>query len=119
MSQALIQKIDEAINKSEKLSESGWKMTFGQRAYEVCNLEQAKALKHDHPYRLEAVAFWELVRDSGHDMAENGRKAKSAFESGNSVDGIDFLYAGSFIERGFENYTKMWYPLYEEAKNGS
>ncbi len=116
MFEDVIPQMEEAVERSRKWAENGWRMGFGPQNAPVDSLKEAEALPVSFIYREEAVSYWRQVHLMGNDAADSGEKAVEALKNGNIDAAEKALYLSSYIERPYENYTSTWSSLYEAIK---
>jgi hypothetical protein len=114
MNENIINSVKEAVKKSLSWQEEGWNVTFGFRNTKISTLKDAKSQPDSFVNKIEAVSFWQHVKEAGQEAGEYGNKALSALEKGDLQDAADCVYSAWFIERNFDHYTNIWRPIYEE-----
>ncbi len=117
MSQEVLQLVKDATNKSLKWAEDGWKMTFGPRQTPVCSLKEANALPDTFSFKIEAITFWDRVKQAGEEAASWGEKAIDALQKGDTKGASDCVYYAYYTEKFYANYLNMWKDVNSKLKN--
>ena len=115
MYEALINQVQEAIDRSMAWAEKGWKVTFGGRGVEVCSLQQAQNLPENFVYREEALDYWSHVAQTGEEAAAYGRKALYALIGNDLKAAADAIYSSQYLEKDFADLSMTWKPVHEAA----
>jgi hypothetical protein len=116
MSQDLIKAIENAIKETEEWHLKGWKQVFGFRNTEVNSLAAAEALDKTFVFRLEAIAFWQYVKNASEDASEWGKKALAAAKAGKMQDVDDAIYFALNLEKYKRSKPETWSKVYSMLK---
>lgn len=121
MSQELASKIEEAIKDTKEWYTRGWNVTFGPRRTIISNLEEAKGQPDTFVYKLEAIAYWNRVKNASEDALDYGEKALASLKSGDMRSVEDYIYAAYMAERPMTEKKMTWEELYHQvqAMNGN
>jgi len=114
--QELKSSITEAIAKSQGWHTNGWKTTFGPRNVEVNNLEEAEKLPRTFNNRLEAISYWNNVKNASEEVVEWGNRALASLEKNDMRDVEDSVYCAVVIERPVLHGAPTWYGVFEKCK---
>lgn len=117
MLDAIAQDIQRAIGSSRKWAETGWPTTFGRMERPVNSIKEAEALEKSFVYRLEAVSYWNRVRDAGEEAATWGERALASLKKGDIGDADDSLYFAVFLEKPLRSDAPEWAPVYAKLKS--
>ncbi len=108
MNENLIKMTETAIQATKDWTVKGWPTTFGPRKTSVNNLETAKKLPHTDVYRLEAIAYWERVKNSADDILVWGERCLASLKKGDVQDAFDAAYFAVFIEKPIREIAPTW-----------
>lgn len=116
MHEEIAKEIRRAVDNSRNWGETGWPMTFGRQQKPVNSLKEANALEKTFVYRLEAISYWNRVKDAGVEAATWGERALSSLQKGDLKDTDDSIYFAVFLERPVRGEAPVWGPVYEKFR---
>lgn len=114
--QELKSSIREAIEKSKAWHTAGWKTTFGPRHTEVNNLEEANNLPRTFNNRLEAISYWNNVKNASAEVVEWGERALASLEKNDLRDVEDAVYAAVVVERPVLHGAPTWTGVFQKCR---
>jgi len=107
----ILSAVETAIHMAENWAEQGWPMTFGPKSVAVNNLKTAREMSETFSYRLDALAYWQAVDETGKETATHGRKAKTALEKGDLAAAHNAVYFACFVEKKIDASAPTWSPV--------
>lgn len=107
-----MRRVEEAVARSQHWAEEGWLMTFGSREEVVASLQQARELPEAFVCRAEAVDYWQVVAQTGHEAASWGQKALAALRQHDLDVAERAIYQAQYLERPFARRSATWQPVY-------
>ncbi len=112
----IVRMIEEASAETREWTKKGWKVTFGHRQIEANSLEAAEKLPQTEVYRLEAIAYWNRVKNAAEDALIWGGRALEDAKKGDLKGAEDAVYYAQFCEFPIREISPTWGPVFEAIR---
>nr|CRH05332.1 Conserved protein of unknown function [Candidatus Magnetococcus massalia] len=91
-------------------------MTFGFKGTEINNYQQAVDTPESFCNRIEAVCYWEDIKEVGEETAHHGEIAKEAIAAGNMEKAKHHVFYALYEERKIIASGSTWGPVFDAIK---